>query len=251
MSRSASSRSVSRSVSSRSRSSGRSPIRSTSCPPWGRTRGWLAATVMARPRGQGRTASRARARRCDAAARRSRARGRPAAAARRDRDAREVLDLTGERPLIEALRVAPRALVDGGANEHLDEGPELLDQGPAAAGEPRRRGRWRTPPRRPCRVSRAASQPMRSTFASRSRFEKPSPFVRCSRTMSPSRCSTSAPRRSSSAPTRPAIVVLPAPESPVSQSVKPFLASAAVVGDGARGAKRGANSGHVFVNARK
>src|SRR5947207_6237873 len=44
---------------------------------------------------------------------------------------------------------------------------------------------------------------------SRSSFEKPSPFERCIRTLSPSRYSTTSPRRSSSGPTRCAIVVLP------------------------------------------
>src|SRR5439155_17173445 len=56
---------------------------------------------------------------------------------------------------------------------------------------------------------------------SRSSFEKPRPFERCVRTTSPSRYSTFRPRSSSSGPTSSAIVVLPAPESPVNQSVKP------------------------------
>src|SRR6187200_2687831 len=58
-------------------------------------------------------------------------------------------------------------------------------------------------------------------FVSRSSFEKPSPFERCWRTASPSRYSTIRPRRSSSGPTISAIVVLPAPERPVNQRVKP------------------------------
>src|SRR2546421_4453762 len=74
----------------------------------------------------------------------------------------------------------------------------------------------------PCRVSREATQPMRSMFASRSSFEKPRPLQRCSRTSSPSSHSTSSPRRSSSGRTSSAIVVLPAPESPVNQRVKPL-----------------------------
>ena len=58
-------------------------------------------------------------------------------------------------------------------------------------------------------------------FVSRSSFEKPRSFERCVRTTSPSSTSTWAPRRSSSAPTRRDTVVLPAPESPVSQTVNP------------------------------
>src|SRR5262245_4104547 len=41
------------------------------------------------------------------------------------------------------------------------------------------------------------------------------------RTLSPSRYSTISPRRSSSGPTRCAMVVLPEPDSPVNQRVKP------------------------------
>src|SRR5439155_1548241 len=73
----------------------------------------------------------------------------------------------------------------------------------------------------PWRVNRAATQPTRSMCVSRSSFEKPSPFDRCVRTVSPSRYSTMWPRRSSSGPTRCAIVVLPEPDRPVNQSVKP------------------------------
>src|SRR5439155_1276061 len=60
----------------------------------------------------------------------------------------------------------------------------------------------------PCRVSREATQPMRSMFVSRSSFEKPRPFDSRVRTVSPSRYSTTSPRRPSSGPTRWAIVVL-------------------------------------------
>ena len=45
----------------------------------------------------------------------------------------------------------------------------------------------------PLRVSREATQPIRSMFVSRSSFEKPSPFERCVRTSSPSSHSTSEP----------------------------------------------------------
>src|SRR5688572_26115500 len=75
----------------------------------------------------------------------------------------------------------------------------------------------------PWRLSREATQPMRSMFVSRSSFEKPSPFERCSRTSSPSSHSTSSPRRSSSGRTSSAIVVFPAPERPVNQSVNPLV----------------------------
>ena len=47
---------------------------------------------------------------------------------------------------------------------------------------------------------------MRSMFVSRSSFEKPRPLERCVRTTSPSSVSTTSPRCSSSAATRPAIV---------------------------------------------
>src|SRR5438552_12814755 len=67
---------------------------------------------------------------------------------------------------------------------------------------------------------------MRSMFVSRSSFEKPRPLDRCSRTSSPSSHSTSRPRRSSSGRTSSAIVVLPAPERPVNQSVNPLPSAA-------------------------
>src|SRR5919109_2718695 len=73
----------------------------------------------------------------------------------------------------------------------------------------------------PCRVSREATQPIRSMFVSRSSLEKPRPFDRCSRTSSPSSHSTSRPRRSSSGRTSSAIVVLPEPDKPVNHKVKP------------------------------
>src|SRR5204863_311255 len=58
----------------------------------------------------------------------------------------------------------------------------------------------------PARARREATQPMRAMFVSRSSFEKPRPFERCVRTMSPSRWSTTKPRRSSSGSTLFAIV---------------------------------------------
>src|SRR5689334_22947035 len=56
---------------------------------------------------------------------------------------------------------------------------------------------------------------------SRSSREKLSPFERCSRTSSPSSISTAAPSARSRSASAPASVDFPAPERPVSQSVKP------------------------------
>src|SRR5204863_8462649 len=64
---------------------------------------------------------------------------------------------------------------------------------------------------------------MRSMLVSRSSFEKPRPFDRCSRTSSPSSHSTRRPRRSSSGRTSSAMVVLPAPLRPVNQRVNPSV----------------------------
>ena len=51
--------------------------------------------------------------------------------------------------------------------------------------------------------------------------EKPRPLLRCVRTTSPSRWSTRTPRRSISGPMIRAMVVLPEPDNPVNQRVKP------------------------------
>ena len=137
-------------------------------------------------------------------------------------DAGEALDLAGERLRVEALDVAPRALVERGGDEDLDERAELLDQLACLLRGSRSYGEIAaaiTAP--PWRVRREATQPIRSMFVSRSSFEKPRPFERCVRTVSPSRYSTIRPRRSSSGPTTWAIVDLPDPERPVNQSVKP------------------------------
>src|ERR1044072_6342566 len=64
-------------------------------------------------------------------------------------------------------------------------------------------------------------------LVSRSSFEKPSPLERFSRTMSPSRISSLEPRSRSAVSRIPEIVVLPAPESPVNQRVKPFSSAIA------------------------
>src|SRR6476659_6030750 len=59
-------------------------------------------------------------------------------------------------------------------------------------------------------------------FVSRSSLEKPRPFERFWRTMSPSRTSSLAPRLRISLTRTFVIVVLPDPESPVNQRQKPF-----------------------------
>src|SRR5512132_3665974 len=64
-------------------------------------------------------------------------------------------------------------------------------------------------------------------FVSRSSLEKPRPLERFSRTTSPSSTSTREPRSRSSFSTICEIVVLPAPESPVNQRVKPFSSAIA------------------------
>src|SRR5204863_102462 len=62
---------------------------------------------------------------------------------------------------------------------------------------------------------------MRRMLVSRSSFEKPSPLLRFSRTSSPSRTSTWRWRSWSAVSSARAMVLLPPPESPVSQIVKP------------------------------
>ena len=106
-------------------------------------------------------------------------------------DAGEALDLAGERLRVEALHVAARALLDARPSTYTStNGPNSSTISRAA---------WRvssygeiaaamTAP--PWRVSREATQPMRSMFVSRSSFENPRPFERCVRTVSPSRYST-------------------------------------------------------------
>src|SRR4249919_4377462 len=62
---------------------------------------------------------------------------------------------------------------------------------------------------------------MRRMLVSRSSFEKPSPLERFSRTTSPSRISSLEPRSRRCPSSSREMVVLPAPESPVNQRVKP------------------------------
>src|SRR3954452_5179331 len=79
----------------------------------------------------------------------------------------------------------------------------------------------------PLRESRSATNAIRRMLVSRSSFEKPRPLERFSRTTSPSSTSTREPRSRSAISTRWEMVVLPAPESPVNQSVKPFSSAIA------------------------
>src|SRR5581483_10447233 len=62
---------------------------------------------------------------------------------------------------------------------------------------------------------------MRRILVSRSSLEKPRPLLRLVRTSSPSSTSTLTPRARSSGKIASVKVVLPAPDSPVNQSVNP------------------------------
>src|SRR3990172_3684969 len=76
----------------------------------------------------------------------------------------------------------------------------------------------------PCLVRSWHTQPIRRMLVSRSSRENPSPLLRWVRTTSPSRISTATfPRRWISSRTQWAIVVFPAPESPVNHTVKPLF----------------------------
>src|SRR5690606_5361637 len=73
----------------------------------------------------------------------------------------------------------------------------------------------------PWRASSLATYAMRCTLMSRSSRLKPSPWLRCRRTSSPSRISTSRPRQRSSRASSSASVDLPAPDKPVSHTTNP------------------------------
>src|SRR3989304_5665401 len=73
----------------------------------------------------------------------------------------------------------------------------------------------------PLRLSRWATKPMRRMFVSRSSLLNPRPLLRLVRTTSPSSVSTFRPRPRRTGSSAWAMVVLPAPESPVNQTVKP------------------------------
>src|SRR5262245_35234392 len=74
------------------------------------------------------------------------------------------------------------------------------------------------------RARRLATKPMRRMFVSRSSLLNPRPLLRFVRTTSPSSSSTVMPRLSIVFWIFFARVVLPAPESPVNQIVKPVVA---------------------------
>src|SRR5947209_15022313 len=73
----------------------------------------------------------------------------------------------------------------------------------------------------PLRDNSSQTNPMRRMFSSRSSLLKPSPFERWVRTTSPSSTSTLAFNRRSRCSNRFEIVLLPAPDIPVNQSVNP------------------------------
>ena len=127
-----------------------------------------------------------------------------------------------ERLLVQALHVAAGALLDRRRTYTSTNVAPLLDH--LARLPPRllvRRDRGRD--HRPALARQARGDPAdRARCSCRgppSRTRAPS--TGACRTVSPSRYSTTRPRRSSSGPTRWAIVDLPEPDSPVNQSVKP------------------------------
>ena len=74
----------------------------------------------------------------------------------------------------------------------------------------------------PLRESNSQTKPMRRTLVSRSSLLKPRPFERFVRTTSPSSNSTRAPASRSRSSRIVEIVLLPAPDMPVSQIVNPL-----------------------------
>src|SRR5579884_2980043 len=75
----------------------------------------------------------------------------------------------------------------------------------------------------PLRVSRLHTKAMRLMLVSRSSRLKPRPLLRCVRTTSPSRISTLRPRACKRCSIASESVLLPAPERPVNQIVKPVV----------------------------
>src|SRR5437660_5939359 len=75
----------------------------------------------------------------------------------------------------------------------------------------------------PLRVSRPQTKAMRLMLISRSSLLKPRPLLKCVRTISPSRISTLRPRALRRSSIASESVLLPAPESPVNQIVKPLF----------------------------
>src|SRR6266704_2409810 len=119
-------------------------------------------------------------------------------------DTCEVLDFTLVGELVETFHIALATHFDRAIDVDLDEiAAEILIT--------------------PFRVSRPHTKAIRLMLVSRSSRLKPSPLLKCVRTTSPSSASTFIPyslRRFSSSW---AIVLFPAPESPVSQIVHPLV----------------------------
>ena len=217
MSRSDTSRGVSVTVSRASRSSGRSPVRSTSVPPCGAIR-----PPSRRRRLTPRTSTSTRPSFASLATMSAAlSSGECALGVEHDlglgrflvgvRHARELLDLALERLLVKALHVA-RARTPRPTPSHTPRrtSPNLLDHlARHALASPRTARSPTAMTRRP--AASAARRPSRHARCacrgppSRSR----APSTGAWRTVSPSRYSTTRPRRSSSGPTRSAIVVLP------------------------------------------
>ena len=80
----------------------------------------------------------------------------------------------------------------------------------------------------PCRASSSATKPTRVTWVLRSSREKPRPADRFVRSSSPSRICTRSPRSVSSVASASAMVLLPAPDRPVSQTVAPVSCRALI-----------------------
>src|SRR5262245_40994796 len=99
------------------------------------------------------------------------------------------------------------------------------------------------------RASRQATKPMRRMFVSRSSLLKPRPLLRFVRITSPSSSSTLSPRCRIVFCTRLARVVLPAPESPVNQRVKPVLPMSSEVLEEV-GGRKGMGSAHLGLEER-
>src|SRR5581483_5395602 len=74
----------------------------------------------------------------------------------------------------------------------------------------------------PLRESNSQTNPMRRMFSSRSSRLKPSPLDKCVRTTSPSSNSTFAPAAHKRRYSKVEMVLLPAPERPVNQTVQPL-----------------------------
>ena len=113
-------------------------------------------------------------------------------------NAREPLDLALEGLLVQALDVSARAHSSTDALTNTSTKAPHSSTILRALRRVSSYGEIAAAITAPWRVRRDATQPIRSMFVSRSSFEKPRPFERRVRTVSPSRYSTTWPRRSSS-----------------------------------------------------